>query len=219
MKTYFVLLSIAALITSALGFVFLKYYNLDNALLIEHYTYTTKPEGLFLVDNTGDTPKYYNIEFRQGFKEISKSLWYVFAPWFFGILVLLPISKLCLHYFLEQQITDANEKKNQAIEEQRQYQINAEKRVREAHTYEKEKLLAHYEEYEHRLNEKQHELELRESQIAQRERTAKDTMEQIQSKYKDELIRFETEKSKYTQSRNNAVHAMLRRKKKDLRQP
>lgn len=221
MKKYFVLLIIAALITSVLGFTFLKYYNLDNALLIENYTYTTKPDGLFLVNNTGEKPKYYNIEFSQGFKEISKSLWIVFAPWFFAILVLLPVSKLFYNYFSEQQIIEANNKKDRVIELQSKYQMSADRRVREAHSTEKEKLLTHYEEYEIKLNERHNELELRESKIVQREHdikereiTARGKVVQIQSAYQEELKRFEAEKAMYTKSRNNAVYAMERRKRK-----
>ena len=72
-----------------------------------------------------------------------------------------------------------------------------------------------YHQEKNALIERELNVEKRERLIKQREETTNRKISEIQQQYQEELTRFESEKATYTKSRNNAVAAMNRRKRKD----
>ncbi len=72
-----------------------------------------------------------------------------------------------------------------------------------------------YHQEKNTLMERELNVAKRERLIAQREETTNRKISEIQQQYQKELTRFENEKATYTKSRNNAVAAMNRRKRKD----
>ncbi len=213
-----------------------SYHLLDNVFLISDYWQSTSSiEKWGLVDFQGDKPTVYAMKTANGFWPIFKTLWPVFGTFALGLIILPFLATYIYRSARNLEIQAALKAKDQAIENQRTSEKEAqtfkleskkwaedlvkaanEKAYKDVH----QQLEAEYNklrQQERSLIERENSVVERESNISELERSAKDQVQHIKAQYQKELERFESERATYTKSRNNAVAAMIRRKKKITR--
>ena len=207
---------------------------LDNAILITDYWRSETPDGrLKLASFTNDVPKFYDFESHQTFSEIAKALWPVFGTFALGLIILPFLATYIYRSARNLEIQAALKAKDQAIEDQRTSEEEAQTFKLESKKWAEDsvkaandkayknvhqQLEAEYNklrQQERSLIERENSLVEREGNISELERSAKDQVQHIKAQYQKELERFESERATYTKSRNNAVAAMIRRKRKD----
>lgn len=207
---------------------------LDNAILITDYWLSeTADENWKLVSFKNDEPKLYDFQNHQTFIGIAKALWPVFGTFALGLIILPFLATYIYRSAINIEIQAALKAKDQAIENQltsereaQAFKLESKKWAEDKvnHAYDtqleqvKKELNSEWDNYHQEKNtliERELNVEKRERLIKQREETTNRKISEIQQQYQEELTRFESEKATYTKSRNNAVAAMNRRKRKD----
>lgn len=207
-----------------------SYHLLDNVFLVSDYWQTTSSiEKWGLVNFQGEKPTVYAMQTANGYWPIFKMLWPVWGLIALIMLCLCPLSMYLYKTAYNHRITIAEEAQTEAEHNARKREIKAQeyeqkikaqadKQIRDAYEVQLKKVNAKLESNwngyhieKNRLIEREKEIAKREHTINQRERTAEERVIQIQNEYKTELARFEADKKAYTERKNNAVAAMLRR--------
>ncbi len=207
---------------------------LDNAILITDYWLSeTANENWKLVNFQNNDPKLYDFQSHQTFSGIAKALWPVFGTLALGLIILPFLATYIYRSAINLEIQSALKAKDLAIENQlsskkeaQAFKLKSTKWAEDkvSHSYAtqlervKKELSTEWNNYHQEKNtlmERELNVAKRERLIAQREETTNRKISEIQQQYQKELTRFENEKATYTKSRNNAVAAMNRRKRKD----
>jgi phage terminase small subunit len=207
---------------------------LDNAILITDYWISnTAQEQWKLIQFENGKHTLYDFALHDKFTGIAKALWPVLGTFALGLIALPFLATYIYRSAMNMEIQSALDAKEQAIENQRTAEEEAQAFKQETQKWAEDKINKAYatqlKRVESELNsqwdgyhQERNALIEKEKSIAERERLIKDReaeanrkISDIQQQYQQKLRHFENEKATYTKSRNNAVHAMIRRKKKD----
>ncbi|MEZ8292160.1 MULTISPECIES: hypothetical protein [Vibrio] len=207
---------------------------LDNAILITDYWLSETANGNWkLVSFQNDEPKLYDFQNHQTFSGIAKALWPVFGTFALGLIILPFLATYIYRSAINLEIQAALKAKDQAIENQRTSEKEAQTFKLESKKWAEDSVKAAndkaykdvHQQFEAKYNklrqqersliERENSVVEREGKISELERSAQDQVQHIKAQYEKELERFESEKATYTKSRKNAVAAMNRRKRKD----
>lgn len=185
------------------------------------------PNGYSLVNLKGNNLEHYELKAVSGFVNIAKELWLIIALAIVTIVILLPFSIYVLKAFWNTELSEANQAKQEAknaiyksemalIDAQNKYQKECDLKVKNA--YDTQRKIVQNE-----LSKRKTQVEQRENLITEREAIAERKVTEANTKlaqYQAEVhtlkLEFEKKEKLFTKSRNNAVAAMNRRKRKHI---
>jgi len=182
-------------------------------------------QGYSIVQMEGKNLTFYQFTTANGFIDIAKQLWLIGALIVGVIVILLPLSIYILKVFFNAELSEASEAKKQAkdtiykyetalVNAKNKYQKKYDLKVKEA--YDKQMKIVQNE-----LSKRLLQVEKREISIIEREAIAERKSSEanaalVQSRKEIQALKseFEEKEKLFSKSRNNAVAAMNRRKRK-----
>jgi len=172
------------------------------------------PQGYTLVLMEGKSARFFQFETATGFIDIAKHLWLIGVLIAIAIALLLPLSIYTLKSIWNWELSEAKQVKADAEKSINQYQKECDLKVKDA--YDKQMKIVQNE-----LSKRLAQVEQRENSITEREAIAEKksseaniTLVQCREECRTLKSEFEKKEKLFTKSRNNAVAAMNRRKRK-----